>query len=93
MLTQERMTHLALLARLSLTPEASDKFRGQCDDILRYMDVLAEVDTSAIEPLYSPIAHDSAVREDIAVSRRSRAEVLSNAPHTDETFFIVPRIV
>ena len=93
MLTQDRMAHLALLARLAPKPDELARFGAQCDDILQYMDVLAQVDTNGVMPLYSPVEHDSAVRPDEAVARRTRDEVLANAPQTDGTFFVVPRIV
>ena len=54
MLTTDRMAHLARLARLAPEEGTLAKFGEQCADIIAYMDILAEVDTSAVEPLYSP---------------------------------------
>ena len=62
-------------------------------DILAYMDVLAQVDTSDVEPLYSPAQHPGPQREDVAARKRERSEVLANAPEADGEYFIVPRIV
>ena len=55
MLTTDRMAHLARLARLAPEEGTLAKFGEQCADIIAYMDILAEVDTSAVEPLYSPV--------------------------------------
>jgi len=93
MLTHEDMTHLSQLARLAPDKATLEKFSAQCDDILKYMDVLAEVDTSGIEPLYSPVRHTASSRPDISAKHCRREEVLANAPKTDGRFFVVPRIV
>lgn len=92
-ISKETVAHMATLSRLSVTEEEKALFAQQFGEILRYMDVLASVDTSQVEPLYSPALHASIMREDIAESRRSREDVLQNAPERDEGLFIVPRIV
>ena len=92
-ISKETVAHMATLARLSVTEEEKALFARQFGDILAYMDVLSRVDTSNVEPLYSPVLHASAMREDQAVRRRSREEILQNAPERDEGLFIVPRIV
>ena len=93
MLTAENMEHLAQLARLSPDTATLNQFSTQCADILSYMDILAEVDTAAVEPLYSPVSHATPYREDIPVQKNLHKAVLANAPEADEHFFIVPRIV
>ena len=57
------------------------------------MDVLAQVDTSAVDPLYSPVSHATPMRDDQPERKRRREDVLGNAPEHDEDYFIVPRIV
>ena len=85
--------HLCRLSRLAPDDSVQEEMAQQCSRILAYMDKLAEVDTSSVEPLYSPVFHDCAFREDVAVRRCSRADILAGAPATDGSFFIVPRIV
>ena len=74
-------------------PAQQEEMAQQCSRILAYMDKLAEVDTTGVDPLYSPVFHECAFRDDTAVRRCSRADILAGAPATDGTFFIVPRIV
>lgn len=92
-ISPEEVAHMAALSRLSVSEEEQALFARQFGDILGYMDVLAQVDTENVQPLYSPAQHTAAGREDQAVSRRSRQEVLANAPEQDGEYFIVPRIV
>lgn len=93
MLTNEDMTHLVRLARLAPEQDVLTKFGTQCSDIIAYMNILSEIDTSGVEPLYSPVEHATPYREDVPELRRERKDILANAPETDNTFFIVPRIV
>ena len=93
MLTHEDMTHLSSLARLAPDKATLEKFSAQCDDILQYMNVLTEVDTTGVEALYSPVRHTASTRPDVPAKRRQREEILANAPETDGRFFVVPRIV
>ena len=89
----KEVAHMAQLSRLSLSGQEQELFARQLGDILGYMDVLAKVDSSAVEPLYSPAQHTSATREDVAANVRTRQEVLANAPEADGEYFMVPRIV
>ena len=89
----DEVSHMASLSRLSVSEEEQTLFARQMGDILAYMDVLARVDTSDVEPLYSPAQHPGPLREDVSARRRERSEVLANAPEADGEYFIVPRIV
>ncbi len=89
----EEVARVARLARLELSEDKLKTFAPQLDDILRYMDKLAEVDTEGVEPMYSPVEHVSVLRKDEPASEFERDDILSNAPESDGQFFIVPRIV
>lgn len=91
--SREEVRHMAALSRLAVTEEEERLFGRQFGDILAHMALLSSVDTDGVEPLYSPHAHAAATRPDEAVNRRTRAEVLANAPATDGEYFVVPRIV
>lgn len=90
---REDVAHMATLSRLRVAAGEEAVFARQMGDILAYMDVLAQVDTAGVEPLFSPVAHAGALRDDSATRRRQRDEVLRNAPEADGEYFIVPRIV
>lgn len=84
---------MASLARLDVDAPTQERFARQFGDILQYMDVLRSIDTEGVEPLYSPVQHSEATRPDVAVNVHEREKVLANAPHKDDTYFVVPRVV
>ncbi|PKN09157.1 MAG: Asp-tRNA(Asn)/Glu-tRNA(Gln) amidotransferase GatCAB subunit C [Deltaproteobacteria bacterium HGW-Deltaproteobacteria-8] len=92
-ISPEEVAKVARLARLDLTPEKIDQYAGQLDGILGYMDKLSELDTSSVEPMYTPVDQISVMRDDVVRKDFTREEILRNAPETDGAFFIVPRIV
>lgn len=92
-ISREEVAHMATLSRLSVSSEEQSLFARQFGDILGYMDVLAQVDTSAVEPMYNPVQHAFSGREDTAARRREREEILANAPEADGEYFMVPKIV
>jgi aspartyl-tRNA(Asn)/glutamyl-tRNA(Gln) amidotransferase subunit C len=84
---------VAKLSRLHLDDAKLERFAGQMDDILAYMETLGSLDTSGVEPLYSPVTHETPLRDDVVVKACTRDQILANAPATDGQFFIVPKIV
>ncbi|MDD2967291.1 MAG: Asp-tRNA(Asn)/Glu-tRNA(Gln) amidotransferase subunit GatC [Desulfovibrionaceae bacterium] len=87
------VTTMAQLARLDVPEEHKEQLARQFGDILAYMDVLSSIDTSTVEPLYSPVLHKAAPRPDIAVNTRQREAMLHNSPAQNSEYFTVPRIV
>ena len=89
----DEVAHMATLSRLRVSPEEQQIFAKQFGDILGYMDTLQKVDVENTEPLYSPVTHHFVPREDVAINTRSHEDVLKNSPESDESYFVVPRIV
>lgn len=88
-----QVRHMARLSRLLISEREEEIFVRQFNEILGHMAILEKLDTSQIEPLYTPFELEEITREDHADNIRSRKEILANAPETDGEFFIVPRIV
>lgn len=92
-ITNDTVAHMAVLARLDIDASTQERFTRQFVDILGYMEVLRGVDTEGVEPLYSPVQHGKASREDVVRNCRTREQILENAPEQDGRYFVVPRIV
>ena len=64
-LTPLQVAHIAKLARLTLTSEEEKKMSKELSSILKYVDVLSEVNTDGIEPTAQVTGLENALREDI----------------------------
>lgn len=84
---------MAMLARLNVDDAKAQLFAQQFADIIKYMDILQNVDTDNIEPLSSPSCHTWFVRDDIVLDYSNSEDTLSNSPCQDDKYFVVPRIV
>jgi aspartyl-tRNA(Asn)/glutamyl-tRNA(Gln) amidotransferase subunit C len=98
---------VARLARLALTEAEEETFAAQLSHVLDYIQTLAAVDVSSIEPLaFAGDAGDDAARTGGAVPADGaalrpdearpgvpREEALAAAPASNGVFFLVPRIL
>ncbi len=92
-LSREEVKHIALLARLGLSEEEMERFRGQLSNILENFEVLKQVDTSDVPPTAYPISLENVVREDEAAPSLTQSEILANAPHQEEGCFRVRAVL
>ena len=92
-LNRKDVEHVALLSRLELSEQELDKYTGQLDAILEYIDVLNQVDTSAVEPMAHVLDIRNVMRADEVQPSLPREAALQNAPDAEDGFFKVPKIV
>ncbi len=92
-LSREEVLHIARLARLGLTGEDVDRFRGQLSDILDNFEILRQVDTSDVPPTAQAIALQNVMREDVVAPSLSSEEVLANAPRRERECFRVRAVL
>lgn len=81
------------LARLRLTPEEAESYRGQLDRILEYISLLGRVDTSGVELMAHPLGLMDSVRADVVVESFPVEAALANAPARVGDQILVPRVV
>lgn len=96
-LTLEDIQRIAHLARLELAPEQRPRLREQLNGFFALVEQMNAVDTSGVEPL----AHPTAVMEDVAL--RLRPDVVSepnareanqqSAPAVERGLFLVPKVI
>ncbi len=64
-LTLEEVQHIAELARLQLSSEELERYRGQLSSILDHVAQLQKLDTTGIAPTSSVLPGRSVLREDV----------------------------
>lgn len=92
-LSADQVRKVASLARLKLGDEELAALTGQLSQILNYVAVLDQVDTSHVEPMVHAVDLHNVFRADELTGSLPRAEALENAPRTDGKFFLVPQII
>ena len=92
-LTEEQVRHVAKLARLSLSDDEVQAYRGQIAGILGYVTQLQDVDLAGVQPMTNPLDATNILRTDEPTPGLSREQALANAPKTDGTYFLVPEIL
>ncbi len=92
-ISRDQIRHVALLARLALTPAEEDDLATTLDEILEHMDQLNRLDTAAVEPTAHIVAVDTPWREDVVTNAPDTEALLANAPARDDDLFLVPKII
>lgn len=87
-LTKEQVEHISKLAKLDLSDEEIVRFQKQLSSILKYVELLNEVDTENVEPTAQTTGLKNVVREDKPSEEQclTQEEVLSNAPQRQDGF-------
>ncbi len=92
-LTLAQLHHIALLARLELSPEEEAAFAAQLDHILEHFQTLQQLDTAAVEPTSHILDLEMTLRDDVVRNTPDADTLLANAPQRDGHYFKVPKII
>lgn len=92
-LSTEEVRRIALLARLGVTEEETEKLREQLSNILENFEILQEVDTTGIPPTAQVTGMENVVREDEAAPSLSQKEIMANAPREEAGFFRIKAVL
>lgn len=85
--------YMANLARLQLTDKEAEGLVHDMNNILDYMTLLGEVDTSNVAPLEHVTDAGAGLRPDKAHPPLEHDKALKNAPDADSDYFRVPRVI
>ena len=89
----DTVTRVARLARIAVTAEDAERMTGELNTILGFVEQLNEVDVSGVEPMTSVIPTSMRRRDDAVTDGSKAADVVANAPATEENFFVVPKVI
>lgn len=84
---------VARLARIAEPEHRLEPLAEELSGILQWIEQLAEVDVTGVEPMTSCVAAKLPLREDVVTDGGDAEKVLRNAPKADQGFFVVPKVV
>lgn len=84
---------VARLARIAVSEEDAERMAGELNTILGFVEQLNEVDVAGVEPMTSVTPMAMKKRQDIVTDGGKAADIVANAPATEENFFLVPKVV
>ena len=90
---QETVRTICYLARLEIDKSKSEKIQKDLETIIDLIGSLQTIDTSDIEPLYSPLEMTAFMHDDVEKSDNKKEKFLENAAASNEDYFLVPRVV
>ena len=90
---QETVSTICYLARLEIDKNKSEKIKQDLETIIELIGSLQTIDTSSIEPLYSPLEMTALTHEDIENADNKKNQFLENVASSNEDYFLVPRVV
>jgi aspartyl-tRNA(Asn)/glutamyl-tRNA(Gln) amidotransferase subunit C len=90
---QETVRTICYLARLEIDQSKSEKIQKDLETIIDLIGSLQTIDTSDIEPLYSPLEMTAFMHDDIEKSDNKKEKFLENAAASNGDYFLVPRVV
>jgi len=90
---QNTVRRIAKLARIAVREDELPALAGELNTILDWVEMLAEVDTTGVEPMTSAVAMTMKMREDVVTSGNLQKDVTGNAPASEDGFDVVPRVV
>lgn len=96
-LTSEDVNRIAVLARLELSTAERAAMLSQLNGFFGIVEQMSAVDTSGVEPLYTPLSAVQAValrlRDDVVTEGDERALNQGSAPRVEDGLFLVPKVV
>lgn len=96
-LIPEDVTRIAHLARLELQPAEQAAMLAQLNGFFSIVEQMSSVDTSGVEPLYTPLSAVSEValrlRDDVVTEGDQRDLNQRSAPLVEDGLFLVPKVI
>jgi aspartyl-tRNA(Asn)/glutamyl-tRNA(Gln) amidotransferase subunit C len=89
----DTVRRIAHLARIAVAEDEVAHLQGELNAILAFVEQLSEVDVSGVSPITSVTPMKMKMRADQVTDGGIAAEIVKNAPASDDNFFVVPQVV
>ena len=84
---------IAHLARIAVADDEVEHLKGELNAMLAFVEQLNEVNVEGVEPMTSVTPMVMKKREDIVTDGDIAADIVKNAPATQDHYFMVPKVV
>jgi aspartyl-tRNA(Asn)/glutamyl-tRNA(Gln) amidotransferase subunit C len=88
--TVRRIAHLA---RIAVNDDEIEHLQGELNAILAFVEQLADVDVTGVEPMTSVTPMSMKKRADVVTDGGDPEAILKNAPAREGDYFVVPKVV
>ena len=92
-LTKDDVRKIAYLARIRVPDAALAPLAGELNNIIGWVEQLAEVDTDGVRPMTSVVEMTARQRPDVVNDGNDPERVLANAPDREGNFYTVPKVI
>ena len=89
----DTVRRIARLARIRVTDEEAVALETELSGIFGWIKQLDEVDTTEVEPMTRVIPMTLRKRTDAVTDGEIAEQVVANAPATEDSLFVVPKVV
>jgi aspartyl-tRNA(Asn)/glutamyl-tRNA(Gln) amidotransferase subunit C len=89
----ETVRRVAHLARIAIAEDEVEHLRSELNAMLAFVEQLAEVDVTGVEPMTSVTPMAMKMRDDGVTDGGIADAIMANAPAREDHFFLVPKVV
>ena len=92
-LSLDEVRHVARLARLRLTEDDLERYRGELSTVLDHIDMLERLDVEGVEPMAHPLDVTNRLADDVVAGAMPIEHLHRNAPAVEGRFLAVPKVI
>jgi aspartyl-tRNA(Asn)/glutamyl-tRNA(Gln) amidotransferase subunit C len=90
---KDTVRRIARLARLAVDEDQVAAMETELNALLSWVEQLREVDVVDVPPMTSVVEQKLKMREDVVTDGGYAADLMKNAPKSEDNFFVVPKVV
>ena len=92
-LSKKEIQKIAQLSKLNLSEDELKKYTKELNEIVQYMDLLNEIDTEGIEPMFNVHGHNTHLTEDKPLDPLKIESLQKIFPKSVDGYIAVPQVV
>lgn len=91
--SKEELLHIVKLSNLRIKEEEIDDYMKNLEEILSFVKVLDNVDTSQVDETIGQVSGYNVFRKDEVKQFENRELLLQNAPENEDGMFKIPKVI